>query len=488
MLLNGENSLAVSPNTLYVYKINEVHNLIDCEPSIAQELCDHFTFEVPGARFMPAYKNKVWDGKIRLYSTYEKLLYSGLLKHTLQFSKKRKYAVQIMTPDEFLPVEKRDFPDLKLPITPRNYQLSAVKHAIENEKCILLSPTASGKSLIIYMLIRYYEELKSLIIVPTTSLVEQLFKDFQSYGWDSEKNCHRIYSGKEKITDKRVVISTWQSLYRLDSEFFEPYRMVVGDEAHGFKAKSLTDIMTKLVDCRVRIGTTGTLDDTKTHKFVLEGLFGPVYEVTTTKKLMDDKHLANLKIHCIVLQYPEEICKAIKSFTYHQEIQYLVSNDTRNDFICDIVRKLSGNTLVLYQLVEKHGEILYEKMKEIENKEAFLIHGGIKTDERETIRHYVETQDSSIIVASFGTYSTGINIRNLHNVVFASPSKSRIRNLQSIGRGLRITDTKRKANLFDISDDLSYKSKNNFTLNHLLERLKIYNDQKFDYEIRKFNL
>ena len=477
----------MSPNTLYIYKLDEVHIKIDCEPSIAQELCDNFTFEVPGARYMPTYRNKIWDGKIRLYSTKGGILYGGLLKHTLQFAKKRDYLVQIMSPDEFLPIEKRPLPELDLPIIPREYQLDAINHAVENEKCILLSPTASGKSLIIYYLIRYYD-FPSLIVVPTTSLGEQLYKDFQSYGFDSEKYCHRIYSGKEKLTDKKIVITTWQSIYKLKPDFFWRFEVIIGDEAHGFKAKSLTDIMTKLTNCPIRIGTTGTLDGTKTHTYVLEGLFGPVYEVITTKKLMEDKYLANLNIKCIVLQYPESVCKDIKSFSYPQELEYIVMNEKRNNFIRDLVERLNGNTLVLYQLVEKHGEILYEKMNELKNKQSFFIHGGVKTDVREKIREGVETNNNSIIVASFGTYSTGINIRNLHNVVFSSPSKSRIRNLQSIGRGLRITDTKKSANLFDISDDLSYKSRNNYTLNHLLERLKIYNDQKFDYTIDKITL
>ena len=485
--MSGENLLTVSPNTLYIYKIDEVHNQINCEPSIAMELCDFFTFEVPGARFMPAYRSKIWDGKIRLYSTHDQILYGGLLKHVLQFAKKRDYLVQIMTPEHFLPREKTNLPKLKLPFEPRDYQLDAVDHAITNEKCILLSPTASGKSLIIYYLIRYYKDLKSLIVVPTTSLVEQLFKDFQDYGFDSETHCHRIYSGKDKVTDKRIVITTWQSIYKMPKKFYEDYRVVIGDEAHGFKAKSLTDIMTNLTNCPIRIGTTGTLDGTKTHKYVLEGLFGPAYEVITTKKLMDDEHLAQLKIHCIVLNYPESVCKEMKSATYQQEIDYLVSNQKRNSFITTMVSRLKGNTLILYQLVEKHGELLYQQLQELDKK-VYFIHGGIKTDVREAIRSSVEKDENSIIVASFGTYSTGINIRNLHNVVFASPSKSRIRNLQSIGRGLRISDTKQKANLFDISDDLSYKSRNNYTLNHMLERLKIYNEQKFDYYIKKFTL
>ena len=482
----------VLPDTLHIEKIDEVYNAINCEPSIAQELCDHFTFEVPGARFMPTYRSKVWDGKIRLYSPYDKLLYGGLLKYTLQFAKSRQYNTKIINPEKFIPKPLKDlekfFKDLNLPLNPRKYQLIALEHALKNERCILLSPTASGKSLIIHMIIQYFSDMRALIVVPTTSLVEQMFKDFKSYGIDADKYFHKLYSGQDKNINKQNLITTWQSVFRMGLEFFESFELVIGDEAHGFKAKSLIEIMTKLVNCPVRVGTTGTLDGTKTHKLVLEGLFGPVFEVTTSKKLIESKYLADLKIHCIVLVHPEDIRKEMKTATYQQEINYLVSNIERNQFICNMVKNLSGNTLVLYQLVEKHGEILYNMMKTKTDKLINFIHGGISAAERETIRINTEKETTSIIVASYGTYSTGINIRNLHNVVFASPSKSRIRNLQSIGRALRRFDDKHKANLFDISDDISYKSKNNYTLNHMLERLKIYNDQQFDYTINKVKL
>jgi len=481
-----------SPDTLYIEKINEVYNIIDCEPSVAQELCDYFTFEVPGARFMPAYRSRVWDGKIRLYSTRDKLLYGGLLKHTLKFAKSRNYDTKIVNPEQFLPTPTQNIEEfinsLSLPFAPRDYQIMALEHAIQNEKCVLLSPTASGKSLIIHLIIQYFSDRKCLIVVPTTSLVEQMFKDFESYGINAEKYFHKLYSGQEKTFDKQNLITTWQSIFRKDLDFFEPYEVVIGDEAHGFKAKSLTDIMTKLVNCSIRVGTTGTLDGTKTHKFVLEGLFGPVFEVTTSKKLMEEQHLAELKIHCIILKHSDEICKEMKTATYQQEINYIVGNNKRNSFICDMVENLTGNTLILYQLVEKHGEKLYQMLKEKTNKKVSFIHGGISANEREDIRMATEQETNSILVASYGTYSTGINIRNLHNVVFASPSKSRIRNLQSIGRALRRTDDKIKANLFDLSDDISHRSRNNYTLNHMLSRLKIYNDQKFDYTIKKFNL
>jgi len=488
----------VSPDTIYVSKIDEVHNKLNCEPSIAQELCDFFTFYVPGYKFMPTYRSKLWDGKIRLYSIYDQKLYSGLLEHALHFAKQRSYHVVFLNEFKYEPVSvSSEFIDsLHLQskgeeLIIRDYQKDAVRHALTRKKSLLVSPTASGKSLIIYMLVRYLN-LPTLIVVPTTSLVEQMYKDFHDYstanGWSVEDNCHRIYSGHEKETNKPVVISTWQSIHRLKKTFFENFGLVIGDEAHGFKSKSLISIMTKLVNSEYKVGTTGTLDGTQTHQLVLEGLFGPVYQVTTTKKLMDTDVLADLNVHCIVLNYTEDECKEVKAMDYKGELNFLVGNPRRNQFITNMVSALTGNTLVLYQLVEKHGDILYRLLSEIEGKIVRYIHGGVKTDVREQIREEAENNDNVVIVASYGTYSTGINIRNLNNVVFASPSKSRIRNLQSIGRALRRTDKKNNANLFDIADDLSHKSYQNYTLKHLVERIKIYNSEKFNYRMKKFKL
>ena len=378
-------------------------------------------------------------------------------------------------------------------ITPRDYQFEAFKFALENERGLILSPTASGKSLIAYMLIRHYLNVidnNILIIVPTTSLVEQLYKDFKSYGYDVENNVSRNYHGYEIEEDKRVVISTWQSLYKLPKTFFADFGAVIGDEAHLFKAVSLTKIMTKLVDCKYRIGMTGTLDDSKTHKLVLQGLFGQVNKVVSSKELIEKKQLADLKIICLVLKYNEQDSKSIRGVKYHEELEFIAQNEQRNKYIRNLALALNGNTLCLFQLVEKHGQHLYKLIKEKADKDrkVFFVYGGTDTNTREEIRAITEREENAIIVASYGTFSTGINIRNLHNIVFSSPTKSPIRVLQSIGRGLRVGDKKDSATVYDISDDLSYKGKDNFTLNHFKERVNIYNREGFNYEIHTINL
>ena len=482
-----------------ISKVNEVHLKVETEPSIARELADYFTFEVPGHRFMPAYKNKIWDGKIRLFSTATGKIYVGLLEYLKKFCDRNDIQINIDEGVEDVKKITREVVEgfiksLKPmsrgnPIELRDYQIDAVEYGIKSNRALLVSPTASGKSLIIYSLVRYYKMmgLKTLILVPTTSLVEQMYSDFKDYGWSSDNHCQKIYQGHDKNVSKDVVISTWQSIYKMKKEYFKDFGCVIGDEGHLFKSKSLTNIMTKLVDCKYRFGLTGTLDGTQTHRLVLEGLFGSVEKVVSTKELIDNKTLANLNIECIVLKHKEENCKLVKDYSYAEEIDYLVLQPDRNNFITSLCNNLKGITLCLYQLVEKHGKPLYELMKDFDRK-VFFVYGGTDAKTRNDIRGIVEKEKNAIIIASYGTFSTGINISNINNVVFSSPSKSRIRVLQSIGRGLRTSASKDSIRLFDLSDDLSYKSKINFTLNHFNERLNIYNEEQFNYKIDRIKL
>ena len=245
--------------------------------------------------------------------------------------------------------------------------------------------------------------------------------------------------------------------------------------------------MVKSRDVKYRFGLTGTLDGTQTHRLVLEGLFGKVRKIITSKELMDNNTLAQLKINSIVLQHKEEDAKRVKNYTYAEEINYIVSHPKRNIFIKNLCENLNGNTLCLFQLVDKHGVLLYNEIKKFDRK-VFFVYGKTDTQTREDIRAITENEKNAIIVASYGTFSTGINIRNIHNIVFASPSKSRIRVLQSIGRGLRQSKDKDFVKLFDIADDITYKTKRNFTLRHFYERINIYKEEQFDYKIDRIKL
>jgi len=482
---------------LIIGKANEVFLRVETEPHVEYELRDHFTFEVEGAKFMPQYRRRNWNGEIHLFDLRNKQIYVGLLDKLVEFCHQYGYTYKFKdnkfygNPFESNETITRDgvrgYMQSICSHAPREYQIDGVYDALKYNRKLLISPTASGKSLMIYSLVRYYVDKgqKILLVVPTTSLVEQMYKDFEDYGWNAESYCHKIYSGREKTNEHSVTITTWQSIYKLERSFFEDYNVVIGDEAHLFKSKSLIDIMTKLHHAKYRFGFTGTLDGTQTHKWVLEGLFGPSYKVTRTSELMEQGHLSQLDIKCIVLNHTPK-----KFDTYEDEIQYLISHDKRNKFICNLTLDLKGNTLVLYSRVESHGQVLFDIINSNKHpdRKVFFVHGGVDAEERELVREITERQENAIIIASYGTFSTGINIRNLHNVIFASPSKSRIRNLQSIGRVLRKSKTKSKAILYDISDDCTYKSKRNFTLNHLIERIKIYNEEKFNYDIINVNL
>jgi len=478
---------------MLISKKNEVNlRLTDVEPSVAAELNDFFTFEVPGFKYMPAYRNKMWDGKIRLYNIVTGEIYVGLLPYIEEYlsnsGEHYELAEGIKSERDIASSVVQGFVRGLRPtlngqrINVRDYQIDAIAHAIATNRALLISPTASGKSLIIYCLVRYYQmmELKTLILVPTTSLVEQMYKDFEDYGWDVEKYWHRAYAGRDKTSDYDVTITTWQSIYKLDRKYFNNFDVVIGDEAHLFKSKSLVSIMTKMLDCKYRYGFTGTLDGTQTHKWVLEGLFGPTYKIIRTDELMKKGYLSKLNIKVLTLKHP-----ARKFENYEDEIQYLITHTQRNNFIKNLTLDQKGNTLILYTRVESHGLPLFDlinKSKE-ENRKCFFVHGGVDTEDREEVRTITEKEDNAIIIASYGTFSTGINIKNLHNVIFASPNKSKIRNLQSIGRVLRKGDNKIKATLFDIADDITYGSSKNYTLNHMMERVKIYNEENFNYEM-----
>jgi len=478
---------------LTIEKINEVYLKITTEPHIEHELRDRFTFEVPNMKFMPQYRKRNWNGEIHLFDMRTKRIYCGLLDKVVAFCETAGYKYKFEN-NKFYgpPFEVNDFisrggvkdymESISPGIKPRDYQIEGVYEALRYNRKLLISPTGSGKSFMIYSVVRYHVARgnKILLVVPTTSLVEQMYKDFSSYGWDTENHCHRIYAGRERVNTNEVTITTWQSVYQLDRKFFEDYDVIIGDEAHLFKSKSLIGIMDKLHHAKYRYGFTGTLDGTQTHKWVLEGLFGPSYKVTQTKKLQDEGHLATLDIQCLVLKYRPK-----KFDTYEDEIQHLISHEKRSNFIVNLANDLNGNTLILYSRVDTHGAILYELLnnKVNEGRKTFFIHGGVDAEDREQVREITEKEKDAIIVASYGTFSTGINIKNLHNVIFASPSKSRIRNLQSIGRVLRKGKDKVSAKLYDIADDFTIGSRKNYTLNHFIERVKIYVSEQFNYDI-----
>jgi superfamily II DNA or RNA helicase len=481
-----------------INRIDQVYIQIQCDDrGVLNQISECFTFKVPGAEFMPAFRNRMWDGKIRLFNTATGFLYAGLYKYVDEFAEENGYDVKYTfnnRPADFTIEQAKTFITEQLVSLPadfesREYQIDALKYAVQNNRALFLSPTGSGKSFIIYMIMRWHLK-PTLLIVPTTTLVHQMYSDFEDYGFKSEKYCHKIYAGQDKETDKPIVITTWQSVYKLKKEWFDKFAVVIGDEAHLFKAKSCTTLMTKLTNAPFRYGFTGSLDDSETNQMVLEGLFGPVNHVITTRELQDLGYLAKLKIRIITLNYSDVTRKQNIKNKYQDEMAFLCAHEVRNKFIKELSISLTGNTLLLFQYVDKHGKLLYNLIKESvdDSRKVYFIHGGVKGELRNEIRAVVEKEDNAIIIASYGTFSTGINIKNLHNIIYASPSKSKIRNLQSIGRGLRTSGTKKSATLYDIADDLSWGSKNNYTLEHLMHRVKQYDSEKHEYSVKKIDI
>lgn len=487
-------------NTVRVKQHNEAFMKVISDQGIERELHEFFTFKAPGYQFNPKFKARIWDGQIRLYKIREKTLYRGLLPYVEKFCEERDYRCIVELDDStenFSLHECEEFlKTLNLPFDGREYQVKAITECIREGRGLLLSPTASGKSFIIYALLRYYAK-RTLLIVPTTSLVHQMFSDFEDYSehdptWESELMCSKVMSGMSKEGLNPIVISTWQSAIKQSNKWFEQFDMVIVDEAHQAKAKSITTIMERMPHVSRRFGTTGTLDGLEVHQLVLEGLFGKIIKVTDTKELMDKKYLADLHIKCIMLRYGDDARRLLAqrdNSTYPKEVKFLVGNDKRNDFIVNLALSLKGNTLILYQYIDTHGEILYSKLKDkAKDKNIEFVHGGVKSLAREDVRKNAEKTTDNILVCSYGTFSTGVNLVNLQNVIFASPYQSRIRILQSIGRGLRRSEQKTKCVLFDISDDLCWKNRKNHTYKHLEARLKIYMKERFSWEFYKVKL
>lgn len=464
------------------------------DQGIEREISDHFKFQVPGYKFMPAYKNGMWDGFIRLYNKQTNTIYRGLFERVVEFAEKRGYQVEYeysdFTETEFSVKDAEEFIEsLNLPksITPYDYQVEALISAARHKRQTILSPTGSGKSLMIYMIARYFD-VKTLIIVPITTLVPQLAGDFKDYGY--EHDVHMIHGGKTKDTDKKLSVTTWQSIYKMPRTWFAQFELVIVDETHHAKAKSITSILEKLSRCENRIGLTGTLDGNNVNQWVIEGLLGPVNRVAKTSELQDRDILAGLMIRCLILHYSEEEKKQVYGQSYHDELDFIISHQKRNEFIKKLVLSLKGNTLVLFQYVSKHGDILYDMISKATDRKVYYIHGGVDVDERNDVRAIIEKEDDSIIVASVQSFSTGINIKKLNNIVFTSPSKARIRTLQSIGRALRKMEGKTDAALYDIADNIVPKDKKkmNYTVLHFLKRLKIYQSEDFKYKIHNIRL
>lgn len=493
---------------------DETYIQIKCADfGIEQELADHFTFDVPNAKFAPKYKSGIWDGRIRLFNQRKKLIYKGLIELVHKFARTREYEINIdsglnpttnITRGEVVAFMN----SLKLhgrgkPIEIREYQIDAVHKALANKRIILESATSSGKSLIIYSIIRYALEnsQRLVLIVPTVNLVTQMIGDFADYssanGWDVGQHVHALYAGKDRVFTKDVIVSTWQTIASMKKSDEKNYQILteitdilIADEAHTLAATVVSAAIEGFVNTQHRIGTTGTMADAQCNALVLIGLLGPVHKIISAAKLIEAGQAVPIEIRVLLLKHPAHFCKALSGMDYKEEISQIISNEARNKFIVNLSLATKGNTLILYRFVENHGQILYNMIKEKAHvdRPIYFIHGGVKVEERDRIRLILDTDENAIIVATESLMSTGLNVPSIENLIFACPSKSSIRIRQSIGRTLRLKEGKTGAIIFDIADDFRVGSKKNTTLRHMEERLGIYIKEDFNYSIKQLDL
>lgn len=484
-------------NIVYIEHFTEAHVRIRTDPGILSELAESFTYYKQGYKFTPKYKAGIWDGKIRLLNRRNSTLPKGLVPELVKRCYDSGYKVKFE--DGYIAPFKEEIPlpldKWNLKFEPRDFQLDAVRSSLKNKRQIVLSPTASGKSFIVYLLVRALQEITDdhiLILVPRVGLTTQIYSDFEDYSendtWSVEENVATISSGRDKTPDQQVYISTWQSLQHMRPEYFERFIGIIGDEVHEYEAEVGSKILEKSIHAFYRIGLTGTLKDAKTHELSLTGSFGPAYRVADTKELMDRGLLASLSITGLVLTYQNP---GINGNTkYQEEIDYIVRHERRLDFTAKLAGACKGNTLVLFNFVEKHGKPLYKRIQELfPDKQVHFVFGGTDVDQREQIRKIAEAHHDVIIIASYGTFSTGVNIVNLSNLILASPTKAKIRLLQSIGRVLRKSDQKLSCKMFDIADDLRGKrKKDNFALTHFKSRYDIYCREGFNVKLKAVSI
>ena len=511
----------MTPDTIFIHPIDASQVYISAEECIQRELWDYFSFFAPNYRFIPKYKNGFWDGKIRLFNQARCTLPTGLIGRLLKFASDHDYIVI----DKRLPKEEESPTEAEIEafmaslnihacgnkIEYHDHQTEAIKIVIQQETSTILSSTSSGKSLIIYSLIRWYQEHtdgKILIIVPNTNLIHQMYSDFDDYAsedtWCSDDNVHKIYAGQDKFSDKPIYLSTWQSLQRMNEEYLSQFSVVFCDEVHTAEAKVLTSIMNRCTNAHIRAGFTGTLKSKTIHQLNIIGLFGDIRVVATNTSLAEQGIITPFKVNFVILKYKGMVCKEmcrkvvekvmpdgkkIYRNNYRFETDFIVQYNPRNIFITNLIQSISGNYLILFDKVKKHGIPLYNMIKKaMPDRPVYYISGMTNAKEREKIRKRMEKENNAILVASYGTLSTGVNIKNLDGAIFAYPYKSEIRVLQSVGRLLRKAKGKKMAVLFDLVDDFRWKRSVNYLYKHFLKRYEIYQNEKFPVNVSEFNL
>lgn len=476
------------------------------DEGIRKTVHEHFTYEEPG--FV---RNKwtKWDGVVKLFKLRGNLLPYGCLSMLLDLCKANdwSYVVDSAFKNDITSVTRQELTDWAttldirsqgIPIDPYEYQLEALYLGVKYNRMVILAATSAGKSLIAYMLTRYYEMLsnddgkKILILVPSQMLVDQMYADFRDYsthnGWDVNNNVHCIMEGRPKNADKMVYISTWQSIYEEDEEYFKAFGRIINDETHLSSGKSITHIMNSSTNAYQRVGMTGTLKAEKVHPILVMSLFGPIRRVVTTRQLINAGRATDVNIKMFQLNYPNIEREYISQCKYQQEIEFLVGHRHRNKVLASLAVSVKGNTLVMFDRLEHIDNVCAVLDKMNHGKSVYVITGDVNKDERAVIKAIAEREDGVIVLGTSGCVSTGLSIKKLRNLVFAHPSKSIIKTLQAVGRILRLHSEKGDANVYDLVDDFSHDGKPNYSLKHSLERWGMYKEAEMPITFKKIDM
>ena len=458
-------------------------------------------------RFNPLVKKGLWDGYVS-YIKDDKWIPSGLWREVMGICKEYKFEFKLngITDIFDTSINQEKFTEWALEffekseITPRDYQIEAAFNILKFKRCLSELATSAGKTLISFLTVAYLLEHQKaqriLFIVPNVSLVLQASEDFLDYNYRNQADIkvQQIYSGQKIRAGRNVVIGTYQSLVKKDKAYFAEFDAVIVDETHKAKSASIKTILQKCVNAEYKYGLSGTIPKEGTlDRLTLTAYTGPLITEISANYLQNEGHIAGCKVKIIKMDYaPQSTKDAFREMSQNRyeskdvfkfEQNYVINSPGRLNFITNIISRVRGNSLVLFHRIE-HGKKIYEKLRQDSDKQVYYVDGGIDQDIREEHKKKMEAGEEVVIVASYGTFSTGISIKKIHNIFFTESFKSEVIIRQSIGRGLRQHSSKDSVNIIDFVDDLSSPDWDNYLMRHSKERQRIYREQKFKYDVK----
>lgn len=476
--------------------VDAVYVRVKADSGLFHWLSNKFTLRHPQWRVMQK-KYPGWKGDIK-FLRKDGLLPIGLLRKACKYLDENGYNWYFdppkgilfngsITEDNVFEFSKNILFDSGIEL--RDYQLDALVSILKRKRGIIESGVGSGKSLLIYLISRYMlmNGLKTLIVVPNISLVNQLFNNFKyDYNWDGcDDNCSVIYSGVESDLSRGVIISTWQSLYKKDFNFFKDFGCLIIDEAHGARADSLISVAKNCCNAMYRVGTTGTLPDNLFDLTRIEAYLGEVVFKLTAGDLVKRGVLSKFKINSVFVVNNQE---ALKS--YQEEMNYIESLTSRNVVILDIIKNniYPDENVVLLFKKREHLKNMYETcINEFPDRVVCEIHGDVEPMERERIRQQINHKGGHILCATYQTMSEGINIPRLNHIIMCSPYRAKIKVMQTLGRVLRKHENKEIAYLWDLVD-IFHKKNKSFSWKHYLIRKQYYSENEFELKEISFKI